>query len=341
MQRLRDERGATAVTTALFMVVLLGMAAIVVDIGALYFERAQLKNGADAGALAVAQNCAAGRCDLDFTAMATSLASQNANDNLADATVKVDVATGTATVTTTTLTSEGHFLAQAFAPILGLGDTASVTTQSQAHWGAPVAGKSVLPIAISYCQFVGMRDGGVQRVDFNPNRQTAEGCSSSSLPGSSGSTYTIPGGFGWLKQDPTQPCHAKINIGATGIPGFPVDPEIASDPGNDVPSSCKKTNMLDQIAGKTILLPLYDDAGGNGANAWYHIMGFAAFKVSGWNFSGTSYNNLSPASVACTGSCRALIGEFVTFVTLDAGEQDFIFGGANNSFGASLVTLVR
>jgi hypothetical protein len=317
------------------------MVAVVVDIGALYFERAQLKNGADAGALAIAQNCAAGNCSSDFTGLASSLASQNANDNMADASVKLDAAAGRVTVATSTLGSEGHFIAQAFAPILGLDDTATLTSQSQAGWGAPIAGKSVLPIAISYCQFVGMRDGGVQRIDFNPNSQTTGGCSSSSLPGSSGSAYTIPGGFGWLKQDPTQPCQAKINIGATGIPGFPVDPEIASDPGNDVPSSCKSSNLLNNIVGTTVLLPIYDNAGGQGANAWYHVIGFAGFKLSGWNFSGSAYNNLSPASVACTGNCRALIGEFVTFVTLDAGEQDFIFGGAPNVFGASLVTLVR
>ncbi|MFT4471288.1 pilus assembly protein TadG-related protein [Arthrobacter sulfonylureivorans] len=341
MQRLKDEHGATAVTTAIFMVVLLGMVAVVVDIGALYFERAQLKNGADAGALAIAQNCAAGNCSADFTSLASSLASRNANDNMADASVDLDAAAGRVTVSTSTLGAEGHFIAQAFAPILGLDDTATLTSQSQAGWGAPVASTSVLPIAISYCQFAGMLDKGVQRVDFNPNAGTSHGCSSSTLPGSTGAAYTIPGGFGWLKQDPARPCQAKINIGATGLPGFPVDPEVASDPGNDVPSSCKQTNLLQQIAHTTVLLPLYDKAGGTGANAWYHVIGFAAFKVTGWNFSSTAYNNLSPASVACTGSCRALIGEFVTFVTLDAGEQDFVFGGAPNVFGASLVTLVR
>jgi Flp pilus assembly protein TadG len=341
MQRLKDERGATAVTTAIFMVVLLGMTAIVIDIGALYFERAQLKNGADAGALAVAQNCAAGNCGTDFTALATSLAGQNANDGLTDAAVNIDATANKVTVTTTTRTSDGHALAQVFAPALGLEDSATVTTQSAARWSAPVAGSAVLPIAISYCQFAGMLDKGVQRIDFNPNRSTTEGCPSSTVPGSSGTEYTIPGGFGWLKQDPAQPCRTRINVSGTALPEFPVDPEISSDPGNDVPASCKSSGMLDQIKNSTVLLPLYDDAGGTGSNAWYHIIGFAAFELSGWNFSGSSHNNLSPASVACTGSCRALIGEFITFVTLDAGEQKFTFGGTPNTFGTSLVSLVQ
>ncbi|EMY33876.1 Flp pilus assembly protein TadG [Arthrobacter crystallopoietes BAB-32] len=341
MQRLKDERGAVAVTTAIFMVVLLGMAALVVDIGALYYERAQLKNGADSAALAVAQNCAAGNCGMDFTALASSLAGQNAQDGLADASVALDPAQASVSVTTSTRSSDGHTLAQAFAPILGLDDSATVTTRSTARWSAPVAGTAVLPIAISYCQFAGMLDAGIQRVDFNPNRSTASGCSSSSIPGYTGPAYTIPGGFGWLKQDPSQPCRTRINVSASTLPEFPVDPEVGGDTGNDLPAACKNNNTLSKIVNTTVLLPIYDEAGGTGTNAWYNIMGFAAFELSGWNFSGSAYNNLSPAAVACTGSCRALIGEFVTFVTLDAGEQKFTFGGTPNNFGTNLVSLAE
>jgi hypothetical protein len=205
-----------------------------------------------------------------------------------------------------------------------------------------VAGSAVLPIAISWCQFAGMLDRGVQRVEFNPNLSTAKGCSSAGVPGATGPPRTIPGGFGWLKQDPAQPCRARINIGAaSGLPEAPVDPEVASDTGNDLPAACKQSNMLPTVVNTTVLLPLYDNAGGTGANGWYHIIGFAAFKLSGWSFSSSSYNNLSPSTVACTGSCRALIGEFTTFVTLDAGEQKFTFGSAANTFGASLVSLAQ
>lgn len=338
---LKDEQGAVAVTTAIFMVVLLGMTALVVDIGMLYYERAQLKNGADSGALAIAQNCAAGNCSGDFTSLATSLARQNANDGLADAAVALSPSTGTVTVDTTTRTPEGHALAMAFAPILGLDDSATVTTQSKARWSTPVAGSAVLPIAVSWCQFAGMLDGGIQRVDFNPNRSTAAGCSSTNIPGDTGPTRTIPGGFGWLKQNPAGTCQTRINVSGATLPEFPVDPEVTSDTGNDLPAACKQTNLLDNVVNTTVLLPLYDNVGGQGSNGWYHIMGFAAFELSGWNFSGSSHNNLSPASVACTGSCRALIGEFVTFVTLDAAEQKFTFGGSLNNFGTSLVSLTQ
>lgn len=57
------ERGASAVIIAILLpVVLLGLGAIVIDVGAFYAERAQTQNGADAGAVAVAQTCAKGTC---------------------------------------------------------------------------------------------------------------------------------------------------------------------------------------------------------------------------------------------------------------------------------------
>jgi Flp pilus assembly protein TadG len=67
---------------AIMIVVLLGMGAIVVDFGQLYVERRELQNGADAAALAVAQDCAGGDCR-DETATARTYANDNARDGKA------------------------------------------------------------------------------------------------------------------------------------------------------------------------------------------------------------------------------------------------------------------
>ena len=61
-RRLEGERGASAVVLALLLVPMLGFAAIAVDIGALYAERARLQVAADAAAIAVAQDCSRGNC---------------------------------------------------------------------------------------------------------------------------------------------------------------------------------------------------------------------------------------------------------------------------------------
>ena len=54
----RDERGAVGVLVAVLLAggVLLGLGAMVIDVGQLYQERAQLQNGADAAAVAVAKS---------------------------------------------------------------------------------------------------------------------------------------------------------------------------------------------------------------------------------------------------------------------------------------------
>jgi Flp pilus assembly protein TadG len=58
------ERGAVGVLVVVLLGggVLTGMGALVVDVGQLYQNRAELQSGADAGALAVAQSCAQGTC---------------------------------------------------------------------------------------------------------------------------------------------------------------------------------------------------------------------------------------------------------------------------------------
>jgi len=57
---MNDDRGAAGILIAVMMVFLLGMAGLVVDVGAMYQERRALSNGADAAALAIAEDCALG-----------------------------------------------------------------------------------------------------------------------------------------------------------------------------------------------------------------------------------------------------------------------------------------
>src|SRR5712671_3395169 len=84
-----DDRGAVGVLVAVLVAcgVLLGIGALAVDVGQLYSERAQLQNGADAGALAVAKSCAEGSC-------ASGGATLYANKNSADGVSAVNLVCG-------------------------------------------------------------------------------------------------------------------------------------------------------------------------------------------------------------------------------------------------------
>jgi Flp pilus assembly protein TadG len=98
------DRGGIAVIVALLMVALLGFAAIAIDVGKLYSERAQLQNGSDSAALMVAQKCAKNLADENCSTaapLATGLANGNALDGKSNVeSISLDKAGRTVTVTT-------------------------------------------------------------------------------------------------------------------------------------------------------------------------------------------------------------------------------------------------
>jgi Flp pilus assembly protein TadG len=314
VQLVENERGAVAVIVALLMVVLLGFAALVIDVGMLYAEKAELQNGADAAALGVAQSCADGVCGTISTT-ASSLASSNARDNFATATPTV---TGnTVTVNTTTLNPDGsHALAHFFAPVLGV-DSTEVGATASAAWGSPKAGPAMLPLTFSMCQFDAALTGTTRLIQYN----TGPSC-----VGPTG--HAIPGGFGWLKT-PAGTCSADVDTATA---------RTASDTGNSFPGVC--LDELQAMKNQTILIPVFEDAenaGGNGSNGWYKIYGFAAFKITGWKFGGNGQSALNWNNTpSCTGNCRGIIGSFQHFVTLDTAYTP---GGPN--LGAQTVYLTN
>ena len=154
VHRANGERGAVAVMTAVALVVLLFFAALAIDVGLMYEERAQLQSSADAAALALAQDCAAGDPCQPDTMLAR--AEQYATANVRDATVDVDqpVKTGNKVkVAVHSLDSDGAgSLALNFGFVTGR-EEAAVGATATASWAAPSRGPAILPIIISRCDF--------------------------------------------------------------------------------------------------------------------------------------------------------------------------------------------
>jgi hypothetical protein len=83
LRRRRDDRGAATTLVAVLLTsgVLLGMGALVIDVGRIYAEREELLTGADAAAWAVANQCAVSLSPCGaYTASAQSYANLNASD---------------------------------------------------------------------------------------------------------------------------------------------------------------------------------------------------------------------------------------------------------------------
>lgn len=306
-----DERGGVAVWVALSILPMLAVIALVFDVGLLYWEKGQLQNGADAAALAVAQECAIspGSCSGDAASIAGGLSDVNANDDLAAAAIQnllVNASSGTVTVRTSTRNSQGAALRHPFASLIDPSGT-TVDAEATAEWGAPIAG-STFPLAIAECEF---DDLPAQPADVvNPvvtellinNGNTSEPCSNG-----------YPGGFGWLDADD---CSAEVSAGgsAAGTPG--IQP-------NENRTGCTAQDFEDILC-ETHLIPLYSATTANGSNGMYTISRFAAFVVTAVKTGGaqsaiycTEYSNLPPFTAS--GNAKGIQGFFVEYVEL--GEE--------------------
>ena len=318
-----NERGAISVIVAILLVALLGFVAIAVDVGVIYSERAQLQNGADASAMALAQKCARDATDpacSTTSALAGSLANQNALDGMSKVrTIELDKTARKVSVATSAKETGGadNSVSLFFANVLGI-PTQEVGAQSSAVWGSPKAGRTAFPLAFSLCQVKGNIGAGLQLLQEHGKNANAD-CNY----GPSGAA--VEGGFGWLVQDPGA-CGGTIDLAVS---------EGGSDPGNNAPGNCSTelnrwANEINAGREVIVLLPVFNKVTGTGAGAVYGLVSFAAYKVTGWKFSGNTglpYEFQSERSTTtgvttateCKGECRGVIGSFVKYVSLADG----------------------
>jgi Flp pilus assembly protein TadG len=150
------EEGATLVFVAVVLVALLALTAFAVDFGRMWEERRQLQNGADAAALAIAEDCVRDLCDglYDEYAVADLYADDNARDGFAEAwMVELDLDAQTVTVHNRTEDPGGdnHF-DMLFAGVVGF-DGFTVGAQATVAWGGLASEVATIPIIISDCEF--------------------------------------------------------------------------------------------------------------------------------------------------------------------------------------------
>jgi hypothetical protein len=186
-------------------------------------------------------------------------------------------------------------------------------------WGAPGAGTAVLPLTFSWCEFSAQTGGGV------PTGTTASTIyftktSGTGCTGPSGNA--VPGGFAYLDTSGGK-CQATSARNGTSN----------SSTGNSVPSPCS-TADFSAWAGQTVLLPLYDQTGLTGSNAWYHVYAYAAFKLTGYSLGGQYKTSPAP----CGGNDRCITGYFTRFVDI---SQRFTYTSTGPDTGADILRLIR
>ena len=203
-----------------------------------------------------------------------------------------------------------------FAPVLGV-DAGAPKAKSTVAWGAPSGGPAGVPLAFSLCEFREQTGGGLPTTTtehtIHFTKASGTGCT-----GPSGNV--VPGGFGWLTVNAGN-CRTTSSMGQT----------FYSSPGNSVPSGCSTGHFAAQ-QGKTVLLPIFDKAGDTGSNAWYHLYGYAAFHLTGYDFVGQYAWNAK----SCKGNDHCVKGYFTRFVSLD---EAFTYSATAPAFGAAVVSL--
>ena len=360
LRRLRhDDRGAVSVLVAAVLGVglLLGMGALVVDTGQLYGERAQLQNGADAAALALAQDCAgAGGCAANPYSTATRYAGSNANDGVAtvslvcgrDSAARLAVcpqadpapqpclgtrpATGNfVEVRVSTRQQDGSTVVPSVFGQVLLGGSYSgrgVLACARVAWGGPRIATG-FALTISLCEWQAATVSGSQFAAAPPAvpAPTYErvlllhGSGIACAGGPSG--WDLPGGFGWL-DDQSGNCTTRIDIAGT----------YHDNTGVSASQACKSALDSARTGHKVVLVPVYDGAGGSGHGGTYHLRGFASFVLTGYSLSGFSAVSWLTGVKPCTGTLKCISGYF----TRELISTNTIIGGPQ--LGATTVQVV-
>lgn len=327
MQRLntlRDDRGAVAVWVAILMVPFMVMAGLAIDISAAHADRQRLQHGADAAALAIAQECAVSGCDdEDDTAQELAEANEPQGGEVTAEVVALDEQGGYVEVEASS--SRDYW----FAPVIGAEDI-SQTRVGAASWGYPTSARSI-PLALSWCEIAFQTGAPVIRDQNNVviGLDITESTGPVTMYNKGGPDHgctkpngqALPGGFSWLEG--TGSCFDLH----TSVGGW-VDSQTGNNPKNCSPGDFRS------VIGETVLFPVYDGTRGNGNNGEYRVFGYVAVKFEAFYFSGQYTTPTNPQP--CGGNGRCIRGSIEAFVDLSGAAE---FSPSGPQMGTAIVGL--
>jgi hypothetical protein len=275
MKARENERGQAVVLSVLALVALLGMSALVLDVGNWFRTQRRLQATADAAALAGAQ-------ELPNPGLATSRALDYAKDNGGDV-------LGTDITVTSTFNPNDTISVKAaktedgiFSKVLGI-DTANIDASAKARTDTPLRARYVAPMVVS-CDhdLIKKCNGSSNMPKFGPSNRTT-------LPFD---PMGAPGAFGML------------NLGGNQNPGtseeadwilhgfdqyLDVNKDYRSDPGAKFSSSNIQDALTERmIEGTPLLFPVFETLNGTGQNANYFIIGWIGFHLESFEIQGNN-----------------------------------------------------
>jgi Flp pilus assembly protein TadG len=306
----KNERGQALVLTTLALVVLLGMAALVLDVGAWFHQKRHLQATADAAALAGAQLLP----DDPGGAQGQALTYGNKNGGgVAAANITV---TSTRHANDTIAVKAQKTNSGIFSRVLGVVNV-NIAATAKARVDAPKDALHVAPMVVSCGHSLIQNCSGNNRPQFKV-RTTLNF-----------DPMGAPGAFGMLNldgQNGTVGSSDEAKWILTGFDKYLGLGNYKSDPGAKF-SSQNIRSALDARIGTVLLFPVFRTLNGQGQQAVYEIMGWIGFYLEGYTVNG---NNAT------------LRGYFTTYIAQGIQSSSGPGGGSGApiSFGVRTVQLI-
>jgi hypothetical protein len=310
MNSKRTQSGQAFVLTVLFLTALMGMAALVIDLGSWFRQHRQLQATADAAALAGAQELPLS------TSLASTYANNYANTNTQGLTaVKVTFSSGIETDDTI------HVHVQKPAPgffskVFGI-DSVAEGAKASARAGGMQAAKYVAPIVVKHTHPGLNACGGPC---LGPSNETTLELGPTGAPGAFSLLNLDQSGQGTASASELSAWIKNGYQDYLPLGGYYSSPGVKFNSNQIQEALGERMNSENPV----MLFPVYDTLTGQGANAEYHIIGWAAFHILGFEARGND------------GSIRGYFTEIIW-----EGLQATTSGGGGPSFGARTVQLVE
>jgi len=278
MSRTRNERGQVIVLTVISLAALLGMAALVLDVGAWFREKRQLQASADAAALAGAQMLP----DTPGTAINTAVtyADKNGGGVLASDVTISSTNGSNDTIAVAAKKNQPGF----FSRVFGV-SAVDVGAKAKAIVGTPYSALHVAPMVV-FCNHPLIQN-------CNNNGHTPQYHVPTTL-NYDPSLTPAPGAFGMLNlsgaQNPGTSTEADWILNGYNQ-YLDVNKNYFSDPGAKFSSGGQLQAALDakmSSSDPVLLFPVYQTLGGTGSNAVYYVIGWIGFYLQSYDIHGNS-----------------------------------------------------
>jgi Flp pilus assembly protein TadG len=303
----RNESGQAVVLSVVWMVVLLGMAGLVIDVGSWYRSQRNLQSQADAAALAGAQELP------DSTSQAGGLATTYALKNGFTLPASGITISGTVVPDDSITVKVDKNAPTFFSKVFGV-TTVPVRAEATAKSSVMGSAKYVAPIAVNiqHPMLSGL-NAGVNCPCFNTQ---------TTLPlGKTGA----PGAFALIDLDGNKGGTGASDLGAWIQDGYQ-DYLDLGDYFSNTGAKWNSSAIDDALSGRlgtVLMFPVYDTLTGQGVNALYHVIAWVGFRVD---------------SFTASGSGGSITGVFttITWEGLPASQNN-----GQPNLGARVVTLIH